>query len=42
MTLPFADASRRMAFCQASLQIKLPICGEFAAVMMFKISMDGL
>jgi len=39
---PFADASCCMTFCYASLQIKLPTNTKFAAVMVFKTTVDGL
>jgi len=38
----FADASRRMTFHCISLQIKLLTNTKFAAVMVFKTTVDGL
>jgi len=42
MTSPFADASRCVTFHHASLQIKPPTSTKFAAVMVFKTTVDGL
>jgi len=42
MTSPFADASCCMTFHHTSLQIKPPTSKKFAAVMMFKTTVDGL
>jgi len=42
MTSPFADASRCMTFHHTSLQIKQPTSTKFAAVIMFKTTVDGL
>jgi len=42
MTSPFADASCCMTFCYASLQIKPPTSTKFAAVMVFRTTVDGL
>jgi len=42
MTSPFADASRCVTFCRASLQIKPPTGTKFAAVMVFITTVDGL
>jgi len=42
MTSPFTDASCCMTFGYASLQIKPPTSTKFAAVMVFKTTMDGL
>ena len=42
MTSPFADAPYCVTFCYASLQIKPPTSTKFAAVMMFRMTVDGL
>jgi len=42
MTSPFTDASHCVTFCRASLHIKPPTGTKFAAVMVFRTTVDCL
>jgi len=42
MTSPFADAPCFMTFCYALLHIIPPTSTKFAAVMVFRTTVDGL